>query len=501
MLVPLVLLPALASAVLQLSRMEAGTLVIPATPVPLNLTGNMQYTTGPAYHRLVPTNASSAIPASPNGYGGTFYRLGMILDAQGQPVLPLNETATVVDQAAIARYGPQAISASPDFTSLHNPFNNGSLRIITHFEFPQPASMALIYVLQDSATGQLTVENFKPLDWSAYHGLWKACAGSVSPWQTHLGSEESAPDAAKLDPKVGINNLTQFQLAVPDPEETANIVEFMRYYNYYPGINLTMDAIHANFRPYRYGWPTEVALDANGEVASMTKHFAVARISSEVPLMMPDNRTMFISEDGDNTGFYMFVADQPQNLSSGQLYAAKFRQIIGFGGGTFDVAWVDLGHATADQIAPHLANTTFTDIFDVAQPAVNSSACPAGFQSINAGLGLHNSHECLRIRPGMELLASRLEARRYAALRGATTELTKTEGLTFSAHRSRLYISVSQVRDGMTNNDPIYDLGGNNDIRVERNLCGCVMQITLNATFVPVAMEPLICGAFLEFTA
>ena len=35
----------------------------------------------------------------------------------------------------------------------------------------------------------------RAMDWSSYGGLWNPCAGSVTPWQTHFGSEEYEPDA------------------------------------------------------------------------------------------------------------------------------------------------------------------------------------------------------------------------------------------------------------------------------------------------------------------
>ena len=39
-----------------------------------------------------------------------------------------------------------------------------------------------------------------------------------------------------------------------------------------------------------------------------------------------------------------------------------------------------------------------------------------------------NGAECLRLRPGMEQIASRFETRRYLAYLGGTTEFTKWEG-------------------------------------------------------------------------
>ena len=41
--------------------------------------------------------------------------------------------------------------------------------------------------------------------------------------------------------------------------------------------------------------------------------------------------------------------------------------------------------------------------------------------------GLHGA-ECLRLKPGMEQIASRFETRRYLAYLGGTTEFTKWEG-------------------------------------------------------------------------
>lgn len=35
-------------------------------------------------------------------------------------------------------------------------------------------------------------------DWSMYGGLWAPCAGSVTPWNTHLGVEEFPPDGKPI---------------------------------------------------------------------------------------------------------------------------------------------------------------------------------------------------------------------------------------------------------------------------------------------------------------
>lgn len=64
-----------------------------------------------------------------------------------------------------------------------------------NIQSPVPAVMDHIKISQDKATGKLTVTSIGSVDWSAWDGLWVPCAGSVTPWGTHLGSEEGEPDA------------------------------------------------------------------------------------------------------------------------------------------------------------------------------------------------------------------------------------------------------------------------------------------------------------------
>ena len=57
------------------------------------------------------------------------------------------------------------------------------------------------------------------------------------------------------------------------------------------------------------------------------------------------------------------------------------------------------------------------DIFDyVKYDNTSATPCPAGLSAVNTGSTL--GAECLRIKPGMEKLASRFETRRYLALLG-----------------------------------------------------------------------------------
>ncbi len=93
--------------------------------------------------------------------------------------------------------------------------------------------------------------------------------------------------------------------------------------------------------------------------------------------------------------------------------------------------------------------------------------------------------ECLKVKPGMETLASRLETRRYASMMGATTEFRKEEGIALDPASKTLFVAMSEVERGMEDNakggKPTnkYELGGSNDIRVKADSCGAVYQLPL----------------------
>jgi hypothetical protein len=48
------------------------------------------------------------------------------------------------------------------------------------------------------SAGELSWTKFRNVDTSEFNGLQNTCAGSESPWGTHIGSEENAPNGAPL---------------------------------------------------------------------------------------------------------------------------------------------------------------------------------------------------------------------------------------------------------------------------------------------------------------
>ncbi len=386
---------------------------------------------------------------------------GLIYDKNGSPVIETD--------------GSQMVSVSSDFASLL-PIGN-KLFMVSHFE-TRPAAMYITELDQDEATGKLTALNTKNIDFSAFNGLWVPCAGSVTPWNTHLGSEEYPPNAAAIDENGYIDSYY---------EPMAN----------YVGGDLTA------LNPYDYGWVPEIeVLDENGNV-KVQKHYTMGRFAHELSYVMPDKKTVYQSDDGTNGVFYKFVADTAGDLSAGTLYAAKWNQTSSVGGGTANITWVDLGHATNEEIKAALdAKYKFGDIFTVADRNTDNT-CPTGFIPSNWAY----KNECLKINDGMEKIASRLESGRYAGMMGATTEFSKMEGITYNPQNHEMYMAMSRTEKGMEDykydnqTEDKYDKGGPNHIRLqERNHCGVVYKMALDGYNIT-TMESLVEGEGMEADA
>ncbi|MFP5106978.1 alkaline phosphatase PhoX [Neobacillus sp. C211] len=334
------------------------------------------------------------------------------------------------------------VSDAPDSNSLLNPIN-GKLYMVTHYEYQTldaagnsaygivPASMSLTTLDQNKKTGELKAKEVKKIDFSEVNGLWIPCNGSLSPWNTHLGSEEYEPDARK------------YEFDVKSSARTS-VESFSQLY--------FGDKLKAN--PYFYGYVPEIQVKKNGKV-KVEKHYSLGRFSHELMKMMPDNRTAYFGDDGANTGMFMYVADKAKDLSAGTLYAAKFVQTGTENGGSGNLEWVKLGHANDKEIQAIIDNDIkFSDIFetsDTAQP---------GFKAIKQYS--YGQTEYVKLKPGMEKAAAFLESRRYAAYIGATTEFNKMEGVTYNAKDNKVYIAISDQSGSMekdsTGKDPADDM-------------------------------------------
>lgn len=367
---------------------------------------------------------------------------------------------------------------------------------MVQFESPQPSVMHIVEVEQDSTTGKLTAISSQPIDTSKYAGAWILCAGAVSPWGTHLAGEEYEPDARLIEEATSISGDEEGSLINLDEDLASSVLGFLRYFDSYDD-NISADDARKLFNPYNYGFAIEVKALDGGKYES-SKWYTLGRNSKELVYVMPDEKTVYITDDGTNVGFWKFVADKPKDLSSGTLYGMKVAQKDGEN--VFDISWIELGSATQNEIASMIDGLSFSKIFATASPNEDGT-CPGGFTSINSG---NAGHECLMLKDGMETAAAFLETRRYTAMMGGTTEFSKWEGLSFSPSRNQIFTAMSEIRNGMEDNkskgkdDDSYDVGGPNSVKLDYNPCGCVYVLDVDDAYSATNMYPLVCGVPME---
>ena len=358
----------------------------------------------------------------PNGNGGTVLA-GGYYDINNKPIV----------DATVAGKERQYFSDSPDGTSLlslPNPTVSGikgkAVFAVVQFEYTTwaqdgktdmygklPSPIAVLTLDQDQTTGKLTLVKYHNVDTSKVNGLWITCGSSLSPWNTHLSSEEYEPDAFTI---------------------SSNTM-FAAY-----STNLYGDPTKAN--PYHYGHLPEVTVNPDG-TGSIKKHYCLGRISHELIQVFPDNRTALMGDDATNGGLFIFVADKEKDLSSGTLYVAK----IGAGfsldpaAAGAPLSWIKLGSATSAEIEALANKLKPTDIMDVS----NTDPKDPTYTKIYIG----GKIQWVRVKAGMEKAAAFLETHRYAALMGGSMALTKLEGTTVNAKDKIAYSALQNMQSSM----------------------------------------------------
>lgn len=372
--------------------------------------------------------------------GGT--TVGAILDMNGNPVLDTSNGGST-----------PFVSDTPDGQSLMQ--IGSTLQMVTQFEYTSadasgasrygvlPAPMNLSTLTQ-STDGVLNISKIANIDVKDVGGLWIPCAASLSPWNTHLGSEEYEPDAklVELGTATGTNALTGPNAYFGDTT-TANV--------------------------YNYGFIHETTVSSTG-ATTVKKHYSMGRSSKELAQVMPDNKTVYMGDDGSYTMLFMYVADTAGDMSAGTLYAAKWTQTSSATDREVkaNLTWVKLGHATDAEVKALItARKKFSDIFET------SASAATGFTKIRTYKGT----EYLKLKAGMEKAAAFLESRRYGALLGATSEFNKMEGVTVNAKDKKVYMAISYTDAGMvtSSTDPV------DDIHVPLEKAGAVYELSLGS--------------------
>ena len=371
----------------------------------------------------------------PSSQGGTVIA-GSYWDIRNQPI-----------KDASAPGSPQFFSDAPDGMSLLT-LGNASVAgvkghtvfAVVQFEYTSkdasgaskygqlPSPIAVLTLDQDKATGKLNLVKYHNVDTSGVNGLWITCGASLSPWNTHLSSEEYEPDAF-ADKNA---QLAAFSTALYGNPTTAN--------------------------PYHYGHLPEVTVNPDG-TGRIQKHYNLGRISHELVAVMPDERTVLMGDDATNGGAFLFIADRARDLSSGTLYVGKWQQTSGAGPGAATLSWIKLGHANSADVRKSVdSGIKAVDIMEVKTVDPGD----ASFTKIPFA----GKFNWVKVKPGMEQAACFLETHRYAALRGGSLGFTKWEGTTVNARDKIAYIAMSRIESSMLN--------GSGDVKVEGPYSGAV---------------------------
>jgi secreted PhoX family phosphatase len=389
----------------------------------------------------------------PDGKGGTILA-GGYYDINGKAII----------DATVAGKERHFFSDSPDGTSLLSLPNASVAGVkgkpvfaVVQFEYTTwaqdgktdmygklPSPIAVLTLDQDPATGKLSLVKYHNVDTSPAHGLWITCGSSLSPWGTHLSSEEYEPDAFTA----------------------ASSAQFKAYSK-----NLYGDETKA--KPYHYGHLPEVTVNPDG-TGSIKKHYCLGRISHELIQVMPDNRTAIMGDDATNGGFFMFVADKEKDLSAGTLYVAKVGN--GFSldpsAAGAPLSWIKLGSATSAEIEKMADTLKATDIMDVS----NTDPADATYTKI----WFSGKPQWVRVKAGMDKAAAFLETHRYAALKGASMAFTKMEGTTVNIKDKIGYSALQNVQSSMVKGNAAWNEAYN--VTVDKALnAGAILAHTLSA--------------------
>ncbi|BBH23185.1 exported alkaline phosphatase [Paenibacillus baekrokdamisoli] len=410
--------------------------------------------------------------------GGTI--AGVSVDAKGKPIL---DTSVPNDPKPFVSDGPDANSLFQVQGAAATGLGGNPLSMVTHYEYITtnnagksaygliPASMSYTTIDQNKTTGELHPVTLSKIDFSSVDGLWIPCNGSLSPWNTHLGSEEYEPDARafEADPKQTYVN-PFVQSYYQDPTKVGN--------------------------PYSYNYIVEVTAHPDNST-SVVKHYSMGRFSHELSKVAPDQKTVYFGDDGGNTMLFMYVADQAKNLSAGTLYAGKWIQKSADNGGSADLQWFKLGHATDNEVKSYIdKGVKFSDLFQSSEKAADGYTAIKSYPT--------GKVEYLKVKSGMEQAAAFLESRRYGAILGATAEFNKMEGVALNAKDKKLYVAMSYVEKAMEKDTKGTD--PSDDIQVNKLSAGVTYEVSLtdgqkdrdgqaiNSQYVPTFMKGLVWG-------
>lgn len=371
-----------------------------------------------------------------------------------------------------ARDGSATIKVSndPDFNAFVST-GAGEGYLFTNWE-DRPGGMSRMKIRKDATGDWHVVDNdVMMIDFGDVAGTWVNCFGTLSPWGTPLTSEE-----LYFDTTADWNN--------PG-------------YRYIGDVERLQDYLGGTYpNPYDYGYIVEITEPTAANPVPV-KLRALGRFSHENAVVMPDEKTVYLSDDGTGTVFFKFVADSAGDLTSGTLYAAKVTQDATDdpAAAGFDIQWLELAsgdNATIETWVRAYDGIDQTDFVDGATSYISDQEINDWAESkLNQDL---DGDTVIAANPFGDDRVAFLESRKAAKALGATAEFRKMEGININLEGARDG-SVPYAYMAMANfNSTMGDDQGDIQLDDTHGDCGVVYRMRLSDTFDIARMEPAIVG-------
>ena len=368
------------------------------------------------------------------------YPFGTMLDNKGEPLKNKD--------------GSLKISTGQDSNSVLHEGKNSYL--VTHFE----ESIGVMTKSQLAvAQNKLKVLSVETIDFSVIDGINNVCAGSTTFYNTHLGGEESSAESIYEDTK------SPFYLDCSNPV-------FAKESYCKTKTNLQKYLGDTKFNVYNYGYIVEAGIQ-KGDIA---KHYVTGKYAPEMALIAKDNKTIYISDDGENCALFKLVLDEPITTFTknwkGSLYVAKLRSTKGVL--AYDLEWILLGSASDEELAGIIASRpAVTDFFDISttpkQGYVKVDASEMYYIRVKKFDETGHFKDEKQFKQGLAFL----ESRKYATLLGASVDMKKEEGIAYDAKNDKLFLALS---------------------RIPKNECGAVYALNLDENSSAYTMDAIVVG-------
>ena len=362
---------------------------------------------------------------------------------------------------------PMTSGDTPDYNGFIPADHPNEAYLFTNWE-TRPGMMSRLHLRMQGRQGQSTNHEWEVLgkqnvDFRDVGGTWVNCFGTVSPWGTPLSSEENY-SATNTD-----------QWNNPSAGRVGSKERLADYLGGEPNENGVYDEIYPN--PYRYGYILEIENPKDDPTPQ--KRFALGLSTHENAVVMPDQRTAYTTSDGTGRAFYKFVADDPHDLSSGSLYAAKATQQGSAGGAPaevgFELEWIELASASEDEIESWIA-----EYDDITQ---------ADYEEGETSYITQEEVDEWAAGNAADDRVAFLETNRAASALGATDEFRKMEGVNLKRNArpgDYLYVAMSNTNATMADEE--------GDIQLDGDRWGAVYRMQLEGDYNVSRMEPVVTG-------